>query len=57
MKTNFKPGDRVQFLNNHGVVVGAAGDAWTSFGGQYIAVIWDPHTEYVHISNLQPENK
>jgi hypothetical protein len=56
MKTNFKPGDRVQFLNNHGVVA-AVNDAVDTVHGQYIAVIWDPHTEYVHISNLQLEDK
>ena len=57
MKTKFKAGDRVQFLNNHGVVVEDKYAAYTEFNGKYIRVIWDPHAEYVHESNLQPEDE
>jgi len=51
----FKPGDRVQFLNNRGVVV-AVETGVKTWGGDFIDVIWDPHVTSVHVSNLQPED-
>ncbi len=55
-ESKFKIGDRVQFLNNHGVIVATETDIKT-WGGAFIEVIWDPRPTLVHISNLQLEDK